>query len=216
MRVLHLAAPLFIAPFSSPPTHFLVTTGLDPVVHADAQQTKGRHVRARQFAPWIAGPLPAEGHGVRERSHSAATARRRVKPGKDEQKQSRDAFASEVCNGTDETVPHSEGSGAPTGAPSLPASADAGARPAGRARLSALHRGSRQGFYPLAQPRPRFLCAGSVPCWAPRASVQRAPRGPVIMPDGRSSGPPGSRVTSPARERRTCSDQRPSPVDVPH
>ncbi len=122
-----------------------------------------------------------------------------------------------------------KGSGAPTGAPRCPhhrmraralrprsPPPRAGEVGRGRARLSALHRGSRQGFYPLAQPRPRFLCAGSVPCWAPRASVQRAPRGPVVMPDGRSSEPPGSGVTSPARERRTCSIQRPSPVDVPH
>src|SRR5438105_15600461 len=78
-------------------------------------------------------------------------------------------------------------------------------RPCGAARLSALHRGTH-----------RALTLGSTPgraSWNYRvqtggpspAPVQRAPRGPVLMPVGRCPEPPGSGVTKPARgDRSRC------------
>jgi hypothetical protein len=65
------------------------------------------------------------------------------------------------------------------------------ARPAGRARLSALHRGSRQAVTPDSASgrvswNRRVRTGGPSP-----APVQRAPRGPVIMPDER--GPKAAR-----------------------
>jgi hypothetical protein len=67
----------------------------------------------------------------------------------------------------------------------------AAARPAGRARLSALHRGSRQAVTPDSAPgrvswNRRVQTGGPSP-----APVQRAPRGPVVMPDER--GPKAAR-----------------------
>ena len=98
-----------------------------------------------------------------------------------------------------------KGGGAPVGAtvpwglatqrmsPSHCASGEA-ARPAGRARLSALHRGSRQAVTPDSTPgrvswNRRVQTGGPSP-----APVQRAPRGPVIVPDER--GPEAARVRS--------------------
>jgi hypothetical protein len=60
----------------------------------------------------------------------------------------------------------------------------AAARPAGRARLSALHRGSRRGFDPSAQLRARFpgtwfrRALPALSCPSPVA----APHAPVVMP----------------------------------
>jgi hypothetical protein len=67
----------------------------------------------------------------------------------------------------------------------------AAARPTGRARLSALHRGARQVFNPDSAPgrvswNRRVQTGGPSP-----APVQRAPRGPVIVPDER--GPEAAR-----------------------
>src|SRR3984957_8279596 len=67
----------------------------------------------------------------------------------------------------------------------------AAARPAGRARLSALHRGSRQVFNPDSAPG-RVSWSRRVQTGGPSpAPVQRAPRGPVIVPDER--GPKAAR-----------------------
>jgi hypothetical protein len=68
------------------------------------------------------------------------------------------------------------------------------ARPSGRARLSALHRGARQVFNPDSAPgrvswNRRVQTGGPSP-----APVQRAPRGPVIVPDER--GPKAARERS--------------------
>jgi len=67
----------------------------------------------------------------------------------------------------------------------------AAARPAGRARLSALHHGSRQAVTPDSAPgrvswNRRVRTGGPSP-----APVQRAPRRPVIVPDER--GPKAAR-----------------------
>jgi hypothetical protein len=67
----------------------------------------------------------------------------------------------------------------------------AAARSAERARLSALHRGSRQAVTPDSAPgrvswNRRVQTGGPSP-----APVQRAPRGPVIVPDER--GPEAAR-----------------------
>src|SRR5438105_9502649 len=78
-------------------------------------------------------------------------------------------------------------------------------RPCGAARLSALHRGTH-----------RALTLGSTPgraSWNYRvqtggpspAPVQRAPRGPVLMPAGRCPKPPECGVTKPARGDRARS-----------
>jgi len=70
----------------------------------------------------------------------------------------------------------------------------AAARSAERARLSALHRGARQAVTPDSAPgrvswNRRVQTGGPSP-----APVQRAPRGPVIVPDER--GPEAARERS--------------------
>src|ERR1700688_5297985 len=92
----------------------------------------------------------------------------------------------------------------------------AAARPAGRARLSALHRVSRHAVTPDSAPgrvswNRRVQTGGPSP-----APVQRAPRGPVIVPDER--GPKAARErfarphagTAPAPHLQIASGMRPS------
>src|ERR1700749_2320147 len=68
------------------------------------------------------------------------------------------------------------------------------ARSAERARLSALHRGARQAVTPDAAPG-RVSWSRRVQTGGPSpAPVQRAPRGPVVVPDER--GPEAARERS--------------------
>jgi len=55
----------------------------------------------------------------------------------------------------------------------------------GRARLSAPHRGSDQGFHPSARPGPRFLESPDANGRTLSAPVQRAPRSPITRRTGR-------------------------------
>src|SRR5262249_37582716 len=66
-----------------------------------------------------------------------------------------------------------------------------GARPAGRARLSALHRGD---FGPGGRASFSGIASGS---------VQRAPRSQVVMPGGRGPEPPGAVVSEPLPQDAT-------------
>jgi hypothetical protein len=102
----------------------------------------------------------------------------------------------------------------------LAAPAGAAARPAGRARLSALHRGLavRRGCRRFGSAPGRASWDGG---WRraltrrPRPLVQRAPRRPVVMPVGRCPEQPGSGVTNPARRGRTRSIIRHVTGDAP-
>src|SRR6202043_4151864 len=73
------------------------------------------------------------------------------------------------------------------------------------ARLSALHRGTHRSFTLGSTPGRaswdyRVQTGGPSP-----APVQRAPRGPVLMPVGRCPKPPECGVTKPARgDRSRC------------
>jgi hypothetical protein len=126
---------------------------------------------------------------------------------------SRDACAPELCKRTDESVPllkEGRRSAARRTVPLCPRLSQRGARLAltGRARLAALHRGTRQRSrnhiwlsprtaFPQTRLRRVFCPPSPVP-------VQRAPRRPVLVPDQRD--PRAARVRglrSPARGHRT-------------
>ena len=92
----------------------------------------------------------------------------------------------------------------------------AAARPAGRARLSALHRGIRQALTPDSTPgraswNYRVQTGGPSP-----APVQRAPRRPVVMPVGSMPGAARERFARPragtalAVAKRMASGMHPS------
>src|SRR5712692_6661819 len=68
------------------------------------------------------------------------------------------------------------------------------ASPAGDARLSALHRGD---FWPGAALLGSGIASGS---------VERAPRGQVLVPGGRGPGPPGARLRAAAAGRPSKSE----------
>jgi hypothetical protein len=65
----------------------------------------------------------------------------------------------------------------------------------------------------MAQPRPCFLGLATAGVTLRSLSQSSgAPRAPVLMPEETMPGPPGSRVTSPARRHRTRPVRRPSPA----
>ena len=71
----------------------------------------------------------------------------------------------------------------------------------GRARFPALRSGTRHASrnQHWLSPRPCFLGPGSGGCHPPSpVPVQRAPRRPVVLPDQRCPGPPGTGVSRPA------------------
>ena len=97
----------------------------------------------------------------------------------------------------------------------------AAARPAGRARLSALHRGIHQALTPDSTPgraswKYRVQTGGPSP-----APVQRAPRRPVVMPVGTMPGAARERFARPragtalAAAKRMASGMHPSGASSP-
>jgi len=91
----------------------------------------------------------------------------------------------------------------------------AAARPAGRARLSALHRGSRQAVTPDSAPgrvswNRRVQTGGPSP-----APVQRAPRRPVIVPDERGPEAARERLARPRAGTAPAPHLRSHPECVP-
>ena len=83
----------------------------------------------------------------------------------------------------------------------------------GRSPLGAPPRLLSQRPNALTQPRPRFAPTRGRRHYPRRHSrLSEAPRAPVLMPEGTIPGPPGSRVTSPARRNRTRSIVRLSPA----
>ena len=101
----------------------------------------------------------------------------------------------------------------------LPESASgAAARSSERARLSALHRGACPGDRtPGLNPgRASHDQRHEGATFAFGSCLSGAPRAPVFVPAGTMPGPPGSRVTSPARRNRTRSIDRLSPATSLH
>jgi hypothetical protein len=87
----------------------------------------------------------------------------------------------------------------------------------GRARLSALHRGFPRAALRLhaIRSRPRVTRAGGPGVTDHPSRLSQAPGTPTLVSRGSIPGPPGSRVTSPARRNRSHPISRLSPVDAP-
>ena len=175
------------------PTTF-VTTGLDPVVHADCgSERPNRLVRSSLSSAWIAGSSPAMttkkkgGEAPKDACHpvSAPFLPKGRGCGSDPSQTSLRSLRNlSAC-----------GDRSPSGAPlrRLPRRANARTQPRPRFTRNTMRR--------------RYLRLES--------RLSEAPRAPVVMPAGTMPGPPGSGVTSPARRNRTCSINWLSPVDVP-
>src|SRR5580692_8727300 len=118
------------------------------------------------------------------------------------------------------------GGGAPTGATIWPCSAEHGSAPYSpplplaralrteRARLSALHRGTRHTSW--LSPRPRFPRPGFGGRYPPTpVSVQRAPRRPVVVPDERDPRAARERFARPRAGTAPAPHLRSHPECVP-
>jgi hypothetical protein len=178
-RCAHRRGAPYGRPCASP---HLVTTGLDPVDHAEAR--------------------------LLTKSERALRMDCRIRSGNDDvRNRSRDAIAPELCFTNDTKLPpNKKGGGAPTGASiqcprhtrrryrlkvlrarkrATQTNVTACLR-CGRARLSALRPRLSPSFLGLAQPQARASWNRN----GPDRSIpgQRAPRGPVVMPAGRVPG----------------------------
>ena len=179
----------------SPRIHHLVTTGVDPVVHAAGQRTKS-------------------GSECQPHRHMDC----RVKAGNDDMKmRSRGASSPEFCC-TNKEEATKEGSGAPRGASNHGRIFRRGARLAkARSPFGALLRRLPERANAPAQPRPRFTRTGGRGRYPHRHSrLSKAPCTPVVMPAGTLPRPPGSEVTSFARRNRTRSASGIVSRSVPH